>query len=232
MPLAVMSFFGSNDAPIADIEMQRALELTQRCAPEGSRCELRALDATFLELNYVSPDAAPEMAREGEALPKPFAGAVATVWFDDALDNVELRAQQSARKLHARLNARGTATFDARRHLDLVNDDNKTPPLQAVITIERRADLDRDAFIQYYRTHHAPLAKSLGPRFTRYTTFRTLEIEGEFPFDCITFQEYPSLDEIRAHMGNRLKNEDEAKSDVGNFNRHIIYNIGERTLIG
>lgn len=231
MALVVMSFFGANETPIADADLRRALETSRDIAPDGSRIEVRALDSVFLEIDFPAPDA-PLVNYEGGAMPRPFAGAVATVWLDDGLDNIELRAQETARALHRALGARGTATFDARRHLDLVKDEHAAPGFQAVIVIRRREDLDRDSFIQYYRTHHVPLAKRLAPRFTRYTTFRTLETEGDFPFDCVTYQEYPSRDEIRAHMGNRLKTEDEAHSDVGRFNRYLAYNVGERTLIG
>jgi len=232
MPLAIISFFGdSRTAPVSDADLKRAWKLAQSVVPEGSKVEARALDRTFLHMRYPKPDGAPEVKLNDPAsLPPPIAAGAITVWMDDALDNVELKTQQTAKALHEALSARTTGTFDARRHLDRVGN-GTTPTLQALAVVERRPDLDRDTFMQYYRTHHVPLAKSLKPRFVRYTTFRLLERIGDFPGDCVTLQEYPSLDELLTHLTTRTAKNDTAGDDIGNFIAQLVYNIGERTLV-
>ena len=233
MSVSIISFFpAQGSGPLSDDQLKAALKTAKDLAPAGSKVEVRALDDTYLEIDYPTPGSEPTVARAGMygELPKPYAPAIVTIWFDDALDNLELKVQETAKALHGALKARGTGTFDTRCHLDLTNG-GPPPKLQAVIVINRRTTLDRDQFIQYYRTHHVPLAKSLGPKFTRYTTFRLLEAEGDFTADCVTFQEYPSYDEIVAHMNNRVRSDDTAHNDVGNFNQHIVYNIGERTFV-
>lgn len=230
MPLVIMSFFGDPSAtPISDTDLKGAYKIGQSVAPSGCKVEARALDRTFID-SYYSPGEPPRIALDDpERLPPPIAAGAVSIWMDDAIDNLELRTREVSEALHKALNAIGTATFDARRHLDLVGD-APTPTLQAVAVVERRGDLDRDTFMQYYRTHHVPLAKKLKPRFTRYTTFRTLEKIGSFPGDCVTIQEYPSLDELREHLRTRTSQGDSAGDDVGNFITHLTYNIGERTL--
>lgn len=230
MPLVIMSFFGDGKhAPLSDADLQRAHETGQSLAPEGCKAETRALDRTFIDSHYPAGEAPSIVLDDPERLPPPISSGAVSIWMDDAIDNLELRTREVAQALHEALGAVGTATFDARRHLDLVGQ-NPTPTLQAVAVVERRGDLDRDTFMQYYRTHHVPLAKRLKPRFTRYTTYRTLETIGAFPGDCVTIQEYPSLDELREHLRTRTSQGDSAGDDVGNFITHLTYNIGERTL--
>lgn len=229
MPLLIMSFFGdAAKAPLSDTDLENAFSTGKKLAPAGCKVEARALDRTMIEIFY-QPDADPQIVLDdADRLPLPISAGVVSVWMEDAIDNVELVTQNLSRQLHDALQAVGTGTFDARRHLDLVGE-GETPTLQAFVVIERRADLDRDTFIQYYRTQHVPLAKRLKPRFTRYTTCRTLEKFGDFPADCVTIQEYPSLDELRQHLRTRTADGDEAVDDIQHFMSHVVYNIGERT---
>lgn len=230
MPLVIMSFFGDGAAaPITDPDLHRAYAIAQSKAPDGCKVEARALDRTFIDNHYQRGVPPTVIFDDPERLPSPISSGVISIWMNSALDNVEMRTREVAQALHDALDAIGTVTFDARCHLDLVRD-GPTPTLQAVAVVERSADLDRDSFIQYYRTHHVPLAKSLKPRFMRYTTFRTLERIGTFNGDCVTIQEYPSLDAIREHLLTRTSQGDSAGDDIVNFITHLTYNIGERTL--
>jgi hypothetical protein len=230
MPLVIMSFIGAGEAaPMADAALQTAYDAAKDIAPPGCRVEARALDRTFLDCRY-SPGQPPRIIIDDMAgLPDPIAAATVSIWMDGAIDNLELRTHEIATELHAALGATGTAIFDARRHLDLVGH-APSPTLQAVAVVERRRGLDRDTFMQYYRTHHVPLAKSLKPRFTRYTTFRTLETISTFPGDCVTIQEYPSLEALRQHLYTRTADGDAAGDDIDNFIAHLTYNIGERMI--
>ena len=230
MPLVILSFFGDRAAtPLSDVDLEQAFATGKRLAPAGCKVEARALDRTMIDITY-PPEGDPVIILDDpDRLPLPFSAGVVSIWMDEAIDNVELATQQLSRELHDALGAEGTGIFDTRRHLDLVGD-GPIPMLQAFIIIERRSDLDRDTFMQYYRTQHVPLAKRLGPRFTRYTTYRTLEAIGNFPGDCVTTQEYPSLDELRKHLLTRTSDGDEAVDDIRHFMSHVTYNIGERTL--
>lgn len=231
MSLAIMSFFGRPDAALlSDAELQSALDAGRSLAPEGCKVEVRRIDRSYLRMVFPAVGEPPEIALEqADKLPPRIAGAVVTVWMDAKLDNVELVTQQTAEALHAAFGAIATVTFDASCHLDLVGD-GPAPGLQAMVVMERREALDRDAFIQQYRIGHVPLAKRLRPKFTRYTTFRVLEIIGDFEGDCLTLQEYPSLDAIRQHMSVRANVGDEAAEDIAHIVRRITYHIGERTL--
>lgn len=230
MPLVVTSFFQAGSAaPISDADLASAYRIGVSLAPEGCRVEARALDRTFLDCRYPEGAAPQVILDDPDRLPAPVSAAAISIWMDDGIDNLELRTRDVSVALHDALAAIGTATFDARRHLDLVGD-GPAPTLQAVAVVEGRPELDRDSFMQYYRTHHVPLAKRLKPRFTRYTTFRTLEKIGDFVGDCVTIQEYPSLDELRQHLVTRTSDGDTAGDDVGNFIAHLTYNIGERTI--
>jgi hypothetical protein len=226
-----MSFFGQPDAaPLSDSELQSTLETGRSMAPEGCRVEIRRIDRSYLRMVFPAVGEPPEIALEQpDKLPPRIAGGVVTIWMDEKIDNVELRTQQVAKALHAALDAVATVTFDASRHLDLVGD-GPAPGLQAMVVMERRGALDRDTFIQQYRIGHVPLAKGLRPKFTRYTTFRVLEVIGDFEGDCLTLQEYPSLDAIRQHMSVRATVGDEAAEDIAQIASRITYHIGERTL--
>lgn len=231
MPLVIMSFFGPSDAALLeDTQLEAALATGRAAAPENCKVEVRALDRPYLQLLMPNVGEPPEiMLENSDRLPPRFSGGVVTIWMDDALDNIELKTQQCAKALHAALDARATVTFHASRHLDLVGD-GPAPTLQALVVLERRAEMDRDTFIQHYRVGHVPLAKALAPRFTRYTTFRVLEIIGDFPGDCVTLQEYPSLEAIRDHMSRRATVGDSASDDIAQIAHRINYYIGERTL--
>jgi hypothetical protein len=224
-----MSFFpGDASAPLPDEALRGALATVQGLAPRGARVEVRALDSTYIDMIFTDSTSAPAIKLDDGDMPEPFSPAVATIWFDDAMDNVEQKAQQTAKAVHEALKARGTGTFDTRCHLDLT--DGTMPPLQAVIFVFRRPDMDRDTFIQYFRTHHVPLAKSLSPRFTRYTTNRLLEALGEFTADCVTLQEHPSYDAWVDHVNTRQQESDTALDDIGNFNRRNTTYIGQRNF--
>lgn len=230
MAVAVITFFPAGaPTPLSDDALTQALETARALVPPGSRVEARALDERFLEMAFAGPDAAPTVKRAGDGLAPPIAGGAVTVWLDDGLDNLELEARRTMGRLHEALKGAGSGTFDARRHLDLVGS-GPAPAVQAVNLIHRRASLDRDAFIQYYRTHHAPLAKRLEPRFVRYTTFRLLEALGGFSADAVCLQEFPSDEALQAHFAMRVRQGDEAHSDVGNFVDELVYFIGRRTF--
>ena len=81
MPLTTITFFPANrDAALSDIELKAALETVKAIAPPGSRCEVRALDDTFMEIK-VPPGGPPDYTFEDSGvLPKPFAPAAATIW--------------------------------------------------------------------------------------------------------------------------------------------------------
>ena len=228
MPVTVTSFFPADTAPpLSDDALKAALATARGLAPKGSRIEVRALDRTYLDMDIPLGGAPIVKINDGD-MPAPISPAAVTVWFDEAIDNMELKAQQTAKAVHEALGARSTVTFDTRCHLDLTG--GNMPKLQALIVVHRRPDLDRDQHIQHYRTRHVPLAKSLGPRFTRYTTNRVLEVIGDFTGDHITFQEYPSYGDLVTHLNTRVQKSDTAHNDQGNYNRHVTYNIGERTF--
>ena len=232
MPLTTITFFPANrDAALSDIELKAALETVKGIAPPGSRCEVRALDDTFMEIK-VPPGGPPDYAFEDSGvLPKPFAPAAATIWFDDELEDIEYVVQQTMKRAHEALDAKGSGVFDARRHLDLVKD-GPLPKLQILCTMEKRPDIDRDAFIQYYRATHVKAAKTKKPAFTRYTTCRQLEGVGDMPFDCITVLEYASLDVLRDSLTQRLEPAaNPTPSDLPVFAKRIVYNLGERNFV-
>jgi hypothetical protein len=226
-----MSFFGQPDAVLlSDAQLEAALATGRSIAPQGCRVEVRALDRSYLELLMPVAGQPPQITREdSDKLPPRISGGVLTVWMDEAIDNVERATHETAKALHDALRAIATVTFDGRRHLDLVGD-GPAPGLQAVVVLERRRELDRDSFIQHYRVDHVPLAKQLEPKFVRYTTFRVLEIIGDFPGDCITLQEFPSLDAIREHMSVRATVGDVASEDISKIARRTAYYIGERSF--
>jgi len=63
--------------------------------------------------------------------------------------------------------------------------------LKCIALLKRREGMSREAFIDYYETHHAPLIASLAPQILAYRR-NFVEVEGRFEFgaaidfDCVT----------------------------------------------
>ena len=228
MTLAIISFLDES-GPLSDAGLQQAFDSTRAIVPPGSRVEARAFDRTWLELSYTSPDGEPKFTLDDpDALPKPLSGAI-TVWIDDSLDNVELQTQQTAKALHQAIGARTTGIFDGQCHLDLTKD-GKLASVQGLAIVTRRPDMDRDEFMQYYRTTHVPLAKrNSAPFHVRYTTFRLLERFGDFPGDaCMLSENNASLEVMKKTLLELLHGEDE--EDARKFVYYLVEYVGQRSL--
>ena len=228
MALAAIAFFPRGGAgSLSDEALMEALAVAHRLAPPGSRCEVRALEETCLDIQ-VPPGGPPRFTLEGGPLPTPFARAAATIWFDNGLDNIELTAQQTAAHLHEALSGRGAGVFDVSDHIRPVAGSARAG-LHVLATMTRRLDIDRDDFIQYYRTTHVTRAKAAQPIFSRYTTFRLLESVGDLPIDCVTLLDYAARDALRKSLAPPPKSDrDPPPSDLPRFVSRIVYNIGER----
>jgi hypothetical protein len=229
VPLTVMTFLGGGRTPASADELSAVKARLDELAPPGSRTDVRALDDHYMTLDIPSPPARPRV-RESADLDDDLEARIAgTIWLSDELDDLELVAANTCTQVDDVLGARTTAVFDSRVHLDLVGD-GEQPAAYVLVPIARAAARTRDEFIWYYRTHHVPLAKSVGPRFTRYTTHRVLHTRGDFGRDGITVQEFPSLAEIDAHVKTRIEPSDVTINDLENFMSRVDYYVGDRAV--
>jgi len=96
--------------------------------------------------------------------------------------------------------------------------------VKSIALLRRRADLDRDAFIDYYETRHVPLIRSLLPGIVEYRRNFTLfdgayvnEGAAPFDFDVVTelwFESRAAYDAAMAkvadpEIGQRIAEDEE-----------------------
>lgn len=215
---------------MSDARLQLALDAVREIVPPGSKVEIRAFDKTWIELSYANPNGEAKFAVDDpDVLPILFTPSAAIVWISGSLEDVDLRAQQIAKALHQLLEARATGVFDGRLHKDPL-DEGVHAPVHTLAIVTRRPDMDRDEFIQYYRTVHVPLAKrTCGPTLLTYTTFRLLERFGDLPGDACMLSEYStSLEVMKKDLMDQLQGEDE--EDAREFVHYFVEYFGQRML--
>jgi hypothetical protein len=223
-----MTFFGGG-TNLPDDRLREAKRVAEEIAPQGSRVQARALDEHYMRITLPAEGGRPEIVHADGLRGERDVAAAVVLWLSDSLDGVELEAKNAAERLDRELDAFGTGVFDARIHLDRVGGGD-APKAYAMIMNTRQQRHTRDEYIWYYRTHHVPLAKDLGPAFLRYSTHRVLFSSSDFIQDAVTLQEFPSLEALDGHVKTRIRPEDEGINDIGNFIGQVDYYIGDRVL--
>jgi hypothetical protein len=149
----------------------------------------------------------------------------------DDLEDPEACAVDVIDRLHRQIpEPLSSVVCDSQVHLDLT-EARGTPTAHVVILLTKAHTNTRDESIWHYRTHHVPMAKSLQPLYTRYSTHRVLHARGEFTEDGLTVQEFPSRDHLTQHVRKRFLPDDDSFKDLANFLSKVDFYTSDHAVL-
>ncbi|QYL23801.1 hypothetical protein [Mycolicibacterium diernhoferi] len=226
--MTIWTFLPGEQA-VSAADLQQAKESVLSCAPAGSRVQARGIDEHFMLFDVAVDPSRPTFGDElGNDHP---ARIAVTIWLPDGIEDPEVRAMETLDRLHGQDPAPlASAVCDSQFHLDITEVTGE-PSAHVVILLTKAAHTSRDEAIWHYRSHHVPMAKSLQPFYTRYSTHRALHVRGDFPEDGITVQEFPSRDAMTRHIQKRFEPDDDSFQDLANFLSKVDFYTGEHFVL-
>jgi uncharacterized protein (TIGR02118 family) len=119
--------------------------------------------------------------------------------------------------------------------------------IKLITLIPRKPGMSREAFIDYYENHHAPLTQALFPQAVKYVRnyptsdnlhYAGAAISGAVPFDAVTehwFADQAAYDAMMANFAAdpekfRVLSEDEAR--FCDRERMVMFLVEERPAAG
>jgi hypothetical protein len=228
MAMTIWTFLpGPQSVTRQDLEQAKAR--VSHCAPVGSKVQMRAVDEHFMLFDVAVDPTGP---RFGDELSSGHPARIAaTVWLPEGIADPEVQAMATLDRLHeGDPEPVGSAACDSHIHLDLTAEAGE-PTDHVVILLTRAEHKTRDESIWHYRSHHVPMALSLQPLYTRYSTHRTLHARGAFAEDGLTVQEFPSRDALTAHVQKRFEPDDDSFQDLANFLARVDFYSGGHAVL-
>lgn len=228
MALTIWTFLPGGDT-VTEEELRKVKNTVQSCAPDGSRVQARGVDQHFMLFDV---DADSERPVFGDELSNEHPARIAaTIWLPDDLEDPEACAVETIDRLHRQTpEPLSSVACDSQVHLDRT-ETSGAPTAHVVIFLTKAHADTRDESIWHYRTHHVPMAKSLQPLYTRYSTHRVLHARGDFVEDGLTVQEFPSHDHLTRHVQKRFEPDDESFKDLANFLSKVDFYTGEHAVL-